>query len=175
MELSIYSPSSLSNREIVFERSYTAMSPEYSLLNDPLAQPYLYQVRGTYNVPPGLLETQWLKLLFFESFAFEFAVAKRWEDDGDYAHSFVEVKVAGEILSGITTLDATPSWHSGETQLWLLLTRHVDEGYVVHNFILLGHADEHFYRADMLRLEFPVDKLWLLQRIGIHRLRGVLS
>ena len=126
-------------------------------------------------VPKEIEETQLDNLLFFDSFAFEFAIPKRWEEEGNECHSLVEVTIGNEEIRGITTHDPRSDWARRGKQLWLLLTRHVEEDIVLHNFILLKPTGGGIHeRADMLRLNVPVKKLSLLAKLGLHRLQGVL-
>ncbi|KAK3115146.1 hypothetical protein LTR53_005788 [Teratosphaeriaceae sp. CCFEE 6253] len=176
LELSIYHRPSPSQRFEAFGQSSESISPAVRdlLPDDPLSQPLSLELRGDFDIPRELPESQYDRLLFFESFAFTFAVNQRWEEEGNDWQSFFTIDVAGHELSGITTCDPESSWDESAEQLWLLLTRHIEERLVLHNMILLKREGDCFYRADMLRLEVPLDKLWLLGKLGLHRLRGTL-
>jgi hypothetical protein len=115
------------------------------------------------------------RLLFFDGFALEFAIDRRWEDEGNLDHSLVEIDTAGHTVEGITTYDPDSRWCEAGKQLFLLLARHVeDEEVVLHNMILLKPEDQCYSRADMLRLHIPVGEVSVLRELGLHRLSGVL-
>jgi hypothetical protein len=92
------------------------------------------------------------------------------------------VTVAGHTIEGITTYDPDSRWCEAGKQLFLLLARHFedddddDDGgqVVLHNMILLKPVGQFYERTDMLRLHIPVDKLFVLRELGLHRLSGAL-
>jgi hypothetical protein len=113
--------------------------------------------------------------LAFESFAFRFAIDQRWNNMGNENHSYYRLKVGNETLGGYTTYEQDAPLRKNEPEhLWLLLTRHIEGSRVIHNLMLLKPLRGWFERADFLRLEVPKEKLYLLESLGLHRLKGIL-
>ncbi|KAK3070636.1 hypothetical protein LTR53_010120, partial [Teratosphaeriaceae sp. CCFEE 6253] len=93
LELSIYHRDSLLQRMRVFKQSYKGMSQEIRnfLPDDPLSQPLALDLRGDLDPRRDVPQSQYDRLLFFESFAFTFAVNKRWEEEGNDWQSFFTI------------------------------------------------------------------------------------
>jgi hypothetical protein len=177
LEFGEYSSSSPSSIRTIFSQTYADMPDELlSILpNDPLATFVPVPIR--YDLESLLLDQKdnLDRLLFFDGFALEFAIDRRWEDEGNLDHSLVEIDTAGHTVEGITTYDPDSRWCEAGKQLFLLLARHVeDEEVVLHNMILLKPEDQCYSRADMLRLHIPVGEVSVLRELGLHRLSGVL-
>jgi hypothetical protein len=159
----------------IFSQKYTDMSQDlrHLLSGDPLGESPPQEYQGDFSpIHQSALD----RLLLFNGLGVEFAVDRKWEEDGDVLHSHVEVTAAGHAARGITTYDSDAHWWEEGKHLFLLLTRHIDHDQnVVHDMILLKSAGQKCYeRADVLRLLIPVLKLSILRGLGLHRLSGAL-
>jgi hypothetical protein len=161
----------------VFAMSYGGLASDKTdvLRNDPLANSGTMHVVGSLNLPSAIDQAQLERLIFFDSFAFTFAVDECFEIEGYGFHSFCRLKVDGQVLKGWTTYAEGPRSRHTVKQLWLLLARHIEGNDVVHWLILLKEDNGRYVRADMLRIEVPRHRLEVLNQLGVHRLRGALA